>query len=89
MVVKHGFQRDKWVLRVYEKRSLWVIAYLRDQFFGGIRTTSICEAINSRIKLYNKRNSLVDFMQTIERACGLLYFVMLYVESKARTSPKH
>ncbi|XP_057455311.1 protein FAR1-RELATED SEQUENCE 5-like [Lotus japonicus] len=69
MVSKHGLQKDKWVLSVYEKKESWCSAYLRDQFFAGIRTTSICEAINSRIKVYVKRRiSLIDFMQTIEHA---------------------
>lgn len=66
MVAKHGLQRDKWVSSVYEKRSSWATTHLRDQFFGGIHTTSVCEATNSRIKLYiTKRHNLVDIFNEL------------------------
>lgn len=39
------------------------------QFFCGVRTTSICEGINSFIKTYvETKNSLVDFIHNFERA---------------------
>ncbi|KAJ1426057.1 Zinc finger, PMZ-type [Sesbania bispinosa] len=50
-------------------KRMWATAYLRDNFFGGIRTTSICEGINSFIKRYvQSKNSLVDFLHNFERA---------------------
>ncbi|KAJ1430560.1 FAR1 DNA-binding domain [Sesbania bispinosa] len=54
--VKHpafleDFKTAIWVSKTYENRRLWATAYLRDKFFGRIRTTSQCEAINSVIKV--------------------------------------
>ncbi|KAJ1442506.1 Zinc finger, CCHC-type superfamily [Sesbania bispinosa] len=50
VVEKHGVRENRWVRKVYELKRMWATAYLRDNFFGGIRTTSICEGINSFIK---------------------------------------
>ncbi|CAJ2644280.1 unnamed protein product [Trifolium pratense] len=50
----------KWVKKVYEMKTMWASAYMRDKFVCGIRTTSRCEGINSFIKGYvEKKNSLV------------------------------
>ncbi|CAH9133851.1 unnamed protein product [Cuscuta epithymum] len=50
-------------------KTMWASAYMRDKFFASIRTTSICEVINSFIKRYvQNKNNLVDFMHNFERA---------------------
>ncbi|XP_045817796.1 protein FAR1-RELATED SEQUENCE 5-like isoform X4 [Trifolium pratense] len=59
----------KWVKKVYETKTMWASAYMRDKFVCGIRTTSRCEGINSFIKGYvEKKNSLVEFIHNFERA---------------------
>ncbi|KAJ1388811.1 protein FAR1-RELATED SEQUENCE 5-like [Sesbania bispinosa] len=53
---------------MYELKWMWATAYLRDNFFAGIRTTSICEGINSFIKRYvQSKNSLVDFLHNFDK----------------------
>ncbi|CAH9139062.1 unnamed protein product [Cuscuta epithymum] len=66
---EHGVANNNWVKKVYDMKTMWASAYMRDKFFAGIRTTSICEGINSFIKRYvQNKNSLVDFMHNFERA---------------------
>ena len=63
VTTKHGLSSNKWVSKTYKNKTMWASAYLRDKFFGGIRTTSQCEGINSFIKSYiQKKCSLVDLM---------------------------
>ncbi|XP_058741458.1 protein FAR1-RELATED SEQUENCE 5-like [Vicia villosa] len=65
----NGLSDNKWVKKTYEIKKMWSSAYMRDTLFCGIRTTSMCEGINSFIQGYvDNKNSLVDFMQNFERA---------------------
>ncbi|KAJ1412636.1 Zinc finger, CCHC-type [Sesbania bispinosa] len=67
MVAKHSLVGNKWVTKTYENRSLWASAYFRDKFFGRIRTTSQCEAINSLVKAYvNKKDTILEFINRFE-----------------------
>nr|KYP33193.1 Protein FAR1-RELATED SEQUENCE 5 [Cajanus cajan] len=69
MVEKHGLVGNKWVSKTYENRSSWATAYFRDIFFGRIRTTSQCEAINSIMKTYvRKKCSIFEFIHNFEQA---------------------
>ncbi|KAJ1429942.1 MULE transposase domain [Sesbania bispinosa] len=68
MVAKHGLVGNKWVTKTYENRSMWASAYFRDKFFGCIRTTSQCEAINSLVKAYvNKKDTILEFINRFEQ----------------------
>ncbi|CAH9094339.1 unnamed protein product [Cuscuta europaea] len=53
-VDEHGVANNNWVKKVYDMKMMWASAYMRDKFFAGIRTTSICEGINSFIKRYRE-----------------------------------
>ncbi|KAJ1396399.1 FAR1 DNA-binding domain [Sesbania bispinosa] len=64
VVDKHGVRENRWVRKVYDMKRMWATTYLRDNFLGGIRTTSICEGIN----YVQSKNSLVDFLHNFERA---------------------
>ncbi|KAJ1392378.1 Zinc finger, PMZ-type [Sesbania bispinosa] len=69
MLLKHGLVGNKWVAKTYENKRLWATAYLRDKVFWRIKTTSQCEAINSIVKTYVKKNSsIVEFMHSFEQA---------------------
>ncbi|RVW44433.1 Protein FAR1-related sequence 5, partial [Vitis vinifera] len=39
MVAKLGLNENRWVTEIYGKRKRWAEAYLRGNFFGGMRTT--------------------------------------------------
>ncbi|QHO24950.1 Protein FAR1-RELATED SEQUENCE [Arachis hypogaea] len=67
MVTRYNLSSNSWVDQTYELRNLWALAYLRDQFFGRIRTTSQCEGINSLIKAYvRKKDTLLEFINNME-----------------------
>ncbi|KAJ1382616.1 Zinc finger, CCHC-type [Sesbania bispinosa] len=69
MVDKFGLSNNRWVQKMYDMKRLWANSYMGDTFYGGIRTTSVCEGINSFIKRYvQNRNSLVDFLHNFDRA---------------------
>ncbi|XP_058721827.1 protein FAR1-RELATED SEQUENCE 5-like [Vicia villosa] len=63
---KNAFEN---VAKTYENRSLWATAYLHEKFFGRIRTTSQCEAVNAIIKSYvRKKGCIFEFMHNFEQA---------------------
>ncbi|RYR59513.1 hypothetical protein Ahy_A05g025405 [Arachis hypogaea] len=67
IVARYNLSSNSWVVQTYELRNLWALAYLRDQFFGRIKTTSQCEWINSLIKAYvRKKDTLLEFINNME-----------------------
>ncbi|RYR11007.1 hypothetical protein Ahy_B05g079498 [Arachis hypogaea] len=66
---KHKLVGSTWMEKTYETREMWSHCFLRDKFFGYIRTTSQCEGTNSLIRFYvNRKNTLIDFMHNLDRA---------------------
>ncbi|CAI8605224.1 unnamed protein product [Vicia faba] len=54
---------------MYENKSQWATAYLREKFFGRIRITSQCEVVNAIIKSYvRKKGCIFEFMHNFEQA---------------------
>jgi hypothetical protein len=69
LVETNGLQGHTWVSKTYENKKLWATAYFQDMFFGRIRTTSQCEAINSMMKRYvRKKCSIYEFMHKFDQA---------------------
>ncbi|XP_057452557.1 protein FAR1-RELATED SEQUENCE 5-like [Lotus japonicus] len=69
MIEKYDLREDKWIKQMYETKEMWATAFMRERFFAGIRTTSLCEGINSFIKKYvTCKNSMLDFIYNFERA---------------------
>lgn len=65
----YNLSDNTWVKKAYEMKTMWASAYMRENFFCGIRTTSRCEGINSFINMYvESKNSLIDFMHGFNRA---------------------
>ncbi|CAJ2672094.1 unnamed protein product [Trifolium pratense] len=61
-------EQHPWVVKTYENRSLWATGYLRDRFFGRIRTTSQCEAVNAIIKTYVRtKGCIFEFMHNFDQ----------------------
>ena len=66
---KNGLEENNWMKKMYRTRSYWAATFMQDNFFAGIRTTSMCEGINSFIKNYlQAKCSLLDFLHNFERA---------------------
>ncbi|XP_057418212.1 protein FAR1-RELATED SEQUENCE 5-like [Lotus japonicus] len=69
LIEKHGLTNNEWIEMMYETRASWASTFMQDKFFAGIRTTSLCEGINSFIKNYlHCKCSLLDFLFNFERA---------------------
>ncbi|XLR34004.1 hypothetical protein S83_061904 [Arachis hypogaea] len=65
----HDLTPPQFAHLTYETREMWSHCFLRDNFFGYIRTTSQCKGINSLIRFYvNRKNTLIDFMHNLDRA---------------------
>ena len=47
MVEKLGLNGNNWVIEIYVKHRRWVEAYLRENFFGGMRSTQRYESMNA------------------------------------------
>ncbi|RYQ92640.1 hypothetical protein Ahy_B09g098856 [Arachis hypogaea] len=63
IISKYGLAENEWVQGIYNDKMKWATAYLREHFFGRIRTTSQCEGIHSLLKNYvDSKTSLLEFM---------------------------
>jgi hypothetical protein len=66
VVARYNFQSNIHVKGLYEIRNYWVLAYLRDYFFGGMTTTGRSKSINAFIKRFiNTHTSLSDFVKQV------------------------
>ncbi|KAK3211767.1 hypothetical protein Dsin_016473 [Dipteronia sinensis] len=69
MVDNFGLNNNEWVNGMYSKRKQWAETFLRDSFFGGMRSTQRCESMNSFLNRFvHCRLKLYEFMQNIDRA---------------------
>lgn len=69
LVRENGLENNPWVTKTYENKELLATAYLREDFFGRIRTTSQCESINKIIKSYvRKKGSIFEFLHNFDEA---------------------
>ncbi|RYR55229.1 hypothetical protein Ahy_A06g030480 [Arachis hypogaea] len=84
---KYNLVGSTWMEKTYETRAMWSHCFLRDKFFGYIRTTSQCESINSLIRFYvNRKNTLIDFMHNLDRALKEYRNNELIADFKSRCS---
>ncbi|XP_059597879.1 protein FAR1-RELATED SEQUENCE 5-like [Vitis vinifera] len=69
MVANLGHNENRCVTEIYGKRKRWAEAYLRGNFFGGMRTTQRCESMNAYLNRFLKiRLRLYEFVQQFDRA---------------------
>ncbi|XP_045831448.1 protein FAR1-RELATED SEQUENCE 5-like [Trifolium pratense] len=69
IIDEHGLSGNPWTRKVYETRKSWAAAFMRSDMFYGMRTTSMCEGLNSFVKNFvQKRSTLVDFVRDFHRA---------------------
>ncbi|XP_020972838.1 protein FAR1-RELATED SEQUENCE 5-like [Arachis ipaensis] len=72
IISKYGLAENEWVHGIYNDRMKWATAYLREHFFGRIRTTSRCEGIHSLLKNYvDSKTSLLEFMHKFSEVLRL------------------
>lgn len=69
LVKENELEENAWVAKTHENKSLWAISYLRNKFFGRIRTTSQCEVVNEIIKTYvRKKSCIFEFTRNFKLA---------------------
>nr|XP_025625173.1 protein FAR1-RELATED SEQUENCE 5-like [Arachis hypogaea] len=63
-----GLQYNSWVQSTYDCRESWAMAYLRDTFCAGYRTTSRCEGINAFVKGFlRSTDSILELVHGLDR----------------------
>ena len=69
MVKKLGLNENRWVIEIYMKHKRWAEAYLHGNFFGGKRSTQMCESMNAYLNRFLKIHlQLYEFVQQFDRA---------------------
>nr|XP_043633717.1 protein FAR1-RELATED SEQUENCE 11-like [Erigeron canadensis] len=69
IVSKYNLQKNNHVQGLYKIRKSWAPAYLRNYFFGGMKSTSTSESINAFIKRFVfSRTSLREFVKQVDLA---------------------
>nr|XP_043616046.1 protein FAR1-RELATED SEQUENCE 11-like [Erigeron canadensis] len=69
VVAKYNLQKNNHVQGLYKIRKSWAPAYLRNYFFGGMKSTSRLESINAFIKRFVfSRTSLREFVKQVDLA---------------------
>ena len=69
MVKKLGLNENRWVIEIYMKHKRWAEAYLHENFFGGKRSTQMCESMNAYLNRFLKIHlQLYEFVQQFDRA---------------------
>ena len=69
MVQKYSLQEYNWIKLTYGRRHMWAEAYLRGQFFAGMKSTQRCEGMNAFLnKFLTRRLRLYRFVRQYDRA---------------------
>ncbi|KAJ3691898.1 hypothetical protein LUZ61_000009 [Rhynchospora tenuis] len=71
VITKSSLQEHPWLSEIYEKRSTWILAYLKNHFWAGMSTTQRSESMNSFLdKFVNSKTTLSQFVKQFEEALG-------------------
>ncbi|KAL2935497.1 Protein FAR1-RELATED SEQUENCE 6 [Bienertia sinuspersici] len=58
----YGIVNNEWLSGLFVERSMWVLAYMKDQYWAGMRTTQRVESINSFFdKFVTRQTRLCEF----------------------------
>ncbi|KAH9779917.1 protein FAR1-RELATED SEQUENCE 5 [Citrus sinensis] len=68
MVECHNVETHEWVLKMYREKTMWAEAYLRGEFFGGMRSTQRSEGLNAYLNHYvSIKLRLIAFVKQMDR----------------------
>ncbi|RWR80203.1 protein FAR1-RELATED SEQUENCE 5-like protein [Cinnamomum micranthum f. kanehirae] len=63
IITDNKLMENEWLADIYKIRHMWVPAYIKENFFGGMSTTHRSESMNAFVKQYVEyTNSLLDFI---------------------------
>ncbi|XP_057755621.1 protein FAR1-RELATED SEQUENCE 5-like [Arachis stenosperma] len=75
LIEEFGIEDKPWVINMYKEKHMWAIAYLREKFFAGFRTTSRCEGLHSVVGRYvGLRYDLTSFVEHFQRCVAHMRF---------------
>ncbi|KAG7941886.1 hypothetical protein I3843_16G070500 [Carya illinoinensis] len=75
ILVKYELGDNTWLYNLYNRREMWVPAYLRSIFCAGMSTTQRSESMNKFFKDYVRSSTMIsDFMHQYEKALDARYF---------------
>nr|XP_027071958.1 protein FAR1-RELATED SEQUENCE 5-like [Coffea arabica] len=67
VVRRFGIEDNEWVNKMYRKREMWAMAFLRGNFFGGVRSTQRCEKKHQVLKLHlTPKLKFFEYLQTYD-----------------------
>ncbi|XP_027156377.1 protein FAR1-RELATED SEQUENCE 5-like [Coffea eugenioides] len=73
VVRRFRLENNEWVKKMYRKRELWAMAFLRGNFFGGVRSTQRCEKMHQVLKLHlTPKLKFFECLQTYDLEVGRL-----------------
>lgn len=74
VVENYDVSNNRWVNKTYRLERIWASAYMRDYFLCGVRTTLICEGVNSFIKKYvrHKNRDIMNYYPISSRSIFIL-----------------
>ncbi|KAJ1387141.1 FAR1 DNA-binding domain [Sesbania bispinosa] len=75
MVTKFHLEENNWMNDLLDKKHMWATAYITEQFFASLRTTSRCESLHGQLGEFIKsRYNLIEFVQHFQRClCYMRY----------------
>ncbi|XP_010247178.1 PREDICTED: protein FAR1-RELATED SEQUENCE 5-like isoform X2 [Nelumbo nucifera] len=69
MLARYNLSEHEWINQIYGKRKHWAEAYLRGQFFAGMRSTQRCKSQNAYCNRYLKvKDNFIEFIHDFELA---------------------
>ncbi|KAG2666810.1 hypothetical protein I3760_15G082400 [Carya illinoinensis] len=75
ILLKYGLIDNTWLQNLYNRREMWVPAYLRSTFCAGMSTTQRSESMNKFFKDYVHSSTMVsDFVHQYEKTLNARYF---------------
>ncbi|XP_015960866.1 uncharacterized protein LOC107484836 [Arachis duranensis] len=68
MIEEYGVQDVEWASDLYRKKHSLATTYLRGRFFVGIRTTSRCESLHTKMgRFVDSQYGIIDFITNFKR----------------------
>ena len=76
MLAKFKVANNEWLTQIFKIRDMWVPAFLKHTFFGGMPTTQRSESMNAFVKHYVEyKNTLLDFILRFEQGVERLRYL--------------
>nr|XP_025661792.1 protein FAR1-RELATED SEQUENCE 5-like [Arachis hypogaea] len=73
MLEECGVREVEWMRDLYAKKYSWTTAYIRGRFYAGLRTTSRCESLHTKLgRFVESRYGILEFITNFQRCIDFL-----------------